>query len=268
MHLLYCDESNLESRPGDFFVYGGLAFPAETTLALSREIDNLRADAQVPQSFQLKFNPGPENVTHQQFVALKQSILEAAVRAGVKLKTSFILHDVATSPNEARRNEINRICFHFNGQLHRDDSQGLVLIDRFDDQQIDDHLRQKFSIGLTGMPYGNPLRLDRIVGFHYSAIGQSHFPSVVDIILGSVRFCINVHTRGQEQFQETARTILGLIAPFYRTNQNGGIAETELFFSPKVVRAAVYRERYESLKNFLSQAGINAVQPITNQRMY
>jgi len=86
---------------------------------------------------------------------------------------------------------------------HQD--HGLVLIDQFTDIQINHHLREKFLLGLKDMPYGlTAMRLARILGFHYAAIGQSHFGSLIDIILGSFRFAVNAHTRNQAEKLTTA----------------------------------------------------------------
>jgi hypothetical protein len=59
MHLLYCDETNLVERKGDFFVYGGLCIASDQAAELSRRIDKLRAEAKVPPLFELKFLPPP-----------------------------------------------------------------------------------------------------------------------------------------------------------------------------------------------------------------
>jgi hypothetical protein len=99
VYLFYCDESNLEPRPGDFFVYGGLVIPGESALALSQEVDKIRRDAGIPEDFRLKFNPGPEELGHKEFIAVKQGILEAAAKAGCVLITSFISHDIASDAN-------------------------------------------------------------------------------------------------------------------------------------------------------------------------
>jgi hypothetical protein len=271
MRLLYCDESNLEERPGDFLIYGGLIVDGEKSLPFSREIDELRQRASVPKEYRLKFNPGPDHLEHPAFLELKQQVIEAAVRHDAKLIVYLILHDVATDPDSARRNGINTVCFHFDCLLNRFGSPGLVLIDRFNDEgnQIDPHLREKFSTGLTGMPYSTEMRLANIVGFHYSAIGQSNFPSVLDIILGSLRFAINAHTRGTDQHQTTARLLLGLLAPlFWSERQDNQISELSLMFSPKVVRIDRYRSKYSTLKDFLSENGIKAAQSITGDREY
>jgi hypothetical protein len=60
VHLLYCDETNLEERKGDFFAYAGVAVEGARARDLSHRIDNIRTDARVPPEYRLKFNPGPE----------------------------------------------------------------------------------------------------------------------------------------------------------------------------------------------------------------
>lgn len=159
MWLLYTDETNLEERRGDFFTYAGLALDCDQALLLSQTIDAIRKDSGVPRNFHLKFNPCPDELNHADFNLLKQAIIEAAVQHGAKLLVSVILHDIATSPDEARRNGINTVCYHFDCLLNRFKSSGLVLIDRFSDKQIDAHLAEKFCIGVTRLPSGKSLEL-------------------------------------------------------------------------------------------------------------
>ncbi|KAH2813675.1 hypothetical protein KXV85_004940, partial [Aspergillus fumigatus] len=45
MDLLYCDESNLENRAGEFLLYGGIRIPGDQAAALSTRIEALRAEA-------------------------------------------------------------------------------------------------------------------------------------------------------------------------------------------------------------------------------
>ena len=215
MYLFYCDESNLEERSGDFLIYGGLVINSEVARQFSSEIEKVRASFSVPRDYKLKFNPGPANLSHNEFIALKQAVIETAISYDAKILIYVILHDIATSADDARRNGINAVCYHFDCLLSRYSNIGLVLVDRFNDRgnQVDGHLAEKFSIGITGMPYSKEIRLNNIVGLHYSAIGQSHFPSIVDIVLGSFRFAINAHTRNKEGDLESARTILKLLSP-------------------------------------------------------
>ncbi len=271
MYLLYCDETNLEERNGDFLIYGGLMIDERQALELSRAIDKIRNDFGVDPSFRLKFNPGPVHLSHADFIELKQQLIEVAQAHGVYLILYFILHDIATSADDARRNGINVVCYHFDCLLNRLGGPGLVLIDRFNDagNQIEGHLSEKFSIGLTGLPYSKEKRLENILGFHYSAVGQSHFPSLVDIVLGSMRFAVNAHTRGIEKHFETASTLLQLVAPmFWRRSADAPVSELSILFSPKVIKSERYRGRYQSLKDFLAQARIDTEQQITAERTY
>ncbi|MFO6428462.1 hypothetical protein ACLBKT_00015 [Erythrobacter sp. W302b] len=271
MHLLYCDETNLEERAGDFLIYGGLMIEGDRVGDLNEAIDGIRVRHSVPRDFKLKFNPGPQGMDHHEFIAFKQEIIRAAHEHGAKLLVYVILHDIAVGPDEARRNGVNAICYHFHCALNRIPDKGLVLIDRFNDagNEIDAHLREKFSIGLIGMPYGNEMRLANIVGYHYSALGQSHMPSIVDVVLGTLRFALNAHTRGQEQHLQSARAMIELIAPlFWREEGELQVPEIGFIFSPKIIKRDHYRQRYANLKSFLEHCGVAIQQPITDQRQY
>jgi hypothetical protein len=263
MHLLYCDETNLQERSGDFFVYAGIVVDGACARDLSHQIDKIRADATVPTDYRMKFNPGPAGFSNQQFIDLKKAVIVASVDAKVSLLVSVILHDIAQSPEIARRLAINTLCYHFDCLLTRKADSGLVLIDRFSDKQIDLLLVEKFSIGVTGLPHTAQLRLSNIVGFHYSAMGQSHFSSLIDVVIGSLRFAINAFTRGDQANIEAAKHILeGLQPLFFRENEKTSISDLSFCFSPKTVLSKRFRDQYIALKNFLAENGVNTAQMI------
>lgn len=147
MHLLYCDETNFAKKAGDFFVYGGIAFDAAIAHELAAEIEDVRNSLGVARDYILKFNPGPKDISHQQFIKLKQAIIAIAAKFDCKLLVNLLLHDIATSSEDARRFGINTLCYHFDRYLNRQKGPGLVLIDRFDDKEIDGQLREKLSVG-------------------------------------------------------------------------------------------------------------------------
>jgi len=236
-------------------VYGGVSIPAANALVLTNAVDVTRQKFSIPRTTLLKFLPVPEGLTHQEYIEVKQEIIKAAVDNDCKFFTSLILHNVANE--NARLNEINRISYHYNCYLSRKNSHGLVLIDRFSDKQIDQHLRNKFALGLVGMPFSETMRLKNIVGFHFSAIGQSDMATVIDIVLGSFRFSINAFTRNDDRSLPTARKLLELISPlFVRNDSSGCISRLSLFFSPMDVRWPAHRQRYANLSSFLSDCGI------------
>jgi hypothetical protein len=173
--------------------------------------------------------------------------------------------------DEARRNGINTVCYHFDCCLNRLESKGFVLIDRFNDEgnEIDAHLKEKFSVGVTGMPYSSEIRLSNILGLHYSAIGQSHLCSLIDIVVSSMRWAMNQHTRRAEKNLDSARQLMALLSPlFVRRNGSQEVSEFGLLFSPKVIRSSRYRQTYQDLKDFFAEAEIAVAQEITGERTY
>jgi hypothetical protein len=47
MRLLYCDETNMQEKSGDFFVYAGLVIDSARALGLSKKIEKIRTDAKI-----------------------------------------------------------------------------------------------------------------------------------------------------------------------------------------------------------------------------
>lgn len=263
MNLLYCDESNLEERPGEFLVYAGVSIPAENTLTLSSAIAQLREQQGIDADAILKFAPPLPPLGHEEYRQLKQDIIETAIEAGCRLHAYVVLHDLARDPDQARRFGINTLCWHFQCALNRLGEMGLVLIDRFNDQgnQVDAHLREKMASGVE-IPHRGNEPLDRIVGFHYSAIGQSHFASLSDILVGSLRWAINVHSRDLP-YRENALQLLELLSPlFWREQGRQQVPDIGFCFSPFHIRSPVFHERYTALQDFLREGSVDSVQRI------
>ena len=208
----------------------------------------------------LKFNTKerPRHVTPEAHREAKRQVLQEAAEHSAKLFCSFILHRVATSPQEARFNEINRICYHFNCYLTRINDHGLVLIDTFQDNTIVGFLRQKFSVGLKGLPYSSSYRLDRVLGLHLASIGSSHFCSIVDVVLGALRYSINA--RNDTSRQTVAQTLLAQLAPLVIGTGSGKVDELSVFFSPKTIRAPSYLSEYRALHAYLAANGLDCQQ--------
>lgn len=270
MHLLYCDETNLEPRKGDFLIYGGLMLPPTSAIELSAWF-GIEA-RKLPKDYDLKFNPRPEGMSQSDFWDFKDRVIDKAVSSGAKLLATAILHDIAKDTHQGRRNAINTVCLNYNGELKRNDTHGLVLIDRFEDKGKlgDKHIKTKFAVGLEGLPYSKTMRLDRILGLHYSAIGQSHFPSFTDVVLGSLRFAFNAITRPEPDNEKRAKLLVERLAPlFLGYDRCGGkVPEVGLQFSPKKIDVSTYLDRYIDLKRTLENWGLPTLQAISSQRTY
>lgn len=263
MLFLYCDETNMECRDGDFLLYGGLIVHSEKILSLSKSIDRLRTEYSVPRDYKLKFNPGPSKMAHTDFIALKAKATQLCVEHECRFIVYMISHNIATSPDEARRNGINELCLNYNYILKKENETGMVLIDRFNDKgnAIEAHLTEKFCVGLVGLPYSAEMRLENVVGLHYSAIGQSHIPSLVDIVLGSYRFAINSYTRKKPELEKTSQTILKALHPLFpKAQDTDAIPEIGISFSPKTIKSKAYKAQYQHLKDRLSESGYNILQ--------
>lgn len=255
MHLFYADESNLDPSAGEFFVYAALAIPATNAHSLHEAVCALRNRFSVPPAYPLKFNPGPDNLRHEDFKELKRQAIAMACEHGCTLFTELVMHRIALSADEARRRAINRVIYQFDRYLERQASHGVVLIDRFNDKEIDRHIRERFLLGLEGMPFSSRVKLKRIVGLHYSAMGQSHFSSLIDILVGSMRFAINAYTANDLSRMDTAAKVLRAVAPLF-CDAHGLACDLTLHFSPQDVKHGVYRERYTDLRMFLKSHGI------------
>ena len=76
-------------------------------------------------------------------------------------------------------------------------------------------------------------------------LGNRIFPSVIDVLLGSLRFALNAFTRQDEKKMETAERLLKLISPlFVWGTESGRVLEISFILSPKVVKVDEYKERY------------------------
>ena len=263
MQIFYCRDSELDARPGDFLIYGGLVLDGVHAPALSRAVDDIRERAHIGHSFRLGFNARPEDRSQEEFAALKQKLIEAAVSHGAKLIASVILHDVAKNPDAARCSGLVSAYRQFDRLLDRFQGPGLMLIERCDDggARIAAHLIHKFSTGSSGLPYSPEIRLYNLPDHHYTAYGQSHFPSLVDMAIGSLRVALNACTASVQANIDTARYHLGLVAPmFYREPDEARISEVSLLVGRGALQPGQYRAQYQSLRDFLAQAGIDMVQ--------
>lgn len=267
MYLLYTDETNLDPAGSTFFIYGGVAISSEKAPSISNAIGVQRLAHGYKPEYKLKFNTREcPHIDPEKQRSIKQAIVQCAAEHGCILFLSLINHKIATSPEDARKNEINRVCYNFNCFLHRVNDYGLVLVDTFLDAGLTEHLREKFNIGVKGLPFSNILRLDRILGFHVASVGTSHFSSVIDIVIGGVRYAIN--TLSDPLKRATAETLMRQVSPLLLRETDGRVSELAVFYSPKQIKAKAYLEEYIKVDEFFSSVGIDTQRKPTDERIY
>jgi hypothetical protein len=259
MNLLYTDETNIDPKSAEFFVYAGTMIPGNSAATLSTTIDAIRKQYGYKPNEILKFNTveRPNHITPEAHRLIKQDLLRACATYDVKMFASVVSHSIARSPEEARRNEINRIALHFDYHLRSIADHGIMLIDTFQDKSLAQRLREVFGSGLSGLPYGS-YRLKQILGFHLASIGSSNFCSVIDIALGALRFAIN--NRNDSSKTTTVRNLLALLSPMFVRHDDGRVSEVSFFFSPRKIRVVKYLDHYLALNTFLRTNGIDCVQ--------
>lgn len=262
MRLIFCDETNLESRDGDFLIYGGVTIDSKKLLSLSTQIWELREKYAISRTEVLKYLPAPEKIDGD-YNDFKRELIQTCIDSGCNLLTYQVLHGLAKDPDQARRNGINEICLNFNYSLEKEETCGIVFVDRFNDKgnEIDAHLRRKFAVGLEGeaLPT-SPFQLDRIVGLHYTIIGQSHMTSVVDIILGTYRTAFNFFARHQDNKYPLAKEIFEFLNPLFQKGKDGCIPRVAISFSPLNVRIEKYRASYARMVENLKFCGYEITQ--------
>ena len=250
-----------------FFIYGGVAIPVDKAPAISRAIDAQRALKGYRPEYRLKFNTREcPNVDPETQKELKQAVIQCTVENQCILFLSLISHKIATSPSDARKNEINRICYHFNCFLQRIDDYGIVLVDTFPEAYLTEHLREKFSIGVTGLPFSSTYRLDRILGFHIASVGTSHYSSLIDIVIGGVRYAIN--SLPDPHKRHVAETLMKQVSPLLIRERSGKVSEISIFYSPKQIRSLDYLMEYRKVDEFFASSGINTERKPTDERQY
>jgi len=267
VYLLYTDETNVDRAHSAFFIYGGVAIASDKAPSISGAIDSYRRDHGYKPEDKLKFNTREcPHIDPQTQKSLKRRVVQCASEHGCVLFLSLINHKIATSPDDARRNEINRVCYHFNCFLHRVNDYGLVLVDTFPDAGLTDHLKEKFTVGVKGLPFSPVLRLDRILGFHVASVGTSHFSSLIDVVIGGVRHAIN--TLSDPVKRPTAELLMRQVSPLLLRENAGRVSELSIFYSPKQIRVAAYLEQYRTVDDFFSSVGIETQRKPTDERTY
>jgi hypothetical protein len=254
MYLCYTDETNVDAK-SDFFIYGGIIIAPESAASLSADIDAIRKARSFKPEDDLKFTGAnrPEHISPDDHKEAKAEVLRAAASRGVKL-LAVLSHQkiVAKDFDRARTYGINIVCANFDRYLDDVGSVGIVLVDRFDDALLAEHLREKFSVGLTFSGTTTTRKLDRVLAFHQAFIGTSHFASVIDIVLGAFRFAVN--NRNDPTKAMVVKELLTLVGPLFLNPV--AIPARSLYFTPERVMIRPYFDECLALRQFLVDNGV------------
>jgi len=257
MRILLTDETNRQpGRDAKFFVYGGLVLTTEALSTLHDEIEEIRRTAGYRASDELKFDTRsrPEHVTIKAATEAKRQVIERANQAGCVFIVHVILHDIIRNqdPDQHVQWAADYVIGRFNQYLSEENEDGICVVDNLPNRAEFRYLSEKFAHGLT-LDTGTHVSLDRIKLFATTCVGASHANSVMDIVLGAFRYCIN-----NPRYPEAAREMFGSVARMMwgrRVGDTIHVLGRGLILRPEIerIRSEQYRREYKELIEHLGR---------------
>lgn len=190
---MYADEADQDGKR-EYLIYAGVFIPVTEAASLSRSIESIRFKSGFKTRDDLKFSSGtkPESITREQHTEAKSKILEAALTHKCVVCCYVTPHSIAKGSTHEDRLKfgINTLLQKFDEFLRsvRADG-GIAFFVATRDFRQDRYLREVQTEGLKFSDQRK--RLSKVLAIHQSMDGQSHFTSLADIIVGSLRFVFN-----------------------------------------------------------------------------
>lgn len=256
MQILLTDETNRQpSRDAKFFVYGGLVLTPEALCTLHAEVEEIRRAAGYRAGDELKFDTRarPAHVTIEEATEAKRQVIDCAKRSGCIFIVHVILHDIIANQDADQQVQwaADYVIGRFNQYLTDVNDDGICIVDNLPNRAEFPYLSQKFAYGLK-LDTGTHITLDRIKLFASTCVGASHANSVMDIVLGAFRYCIN-----NPRNPDAAREMFGSVASMMWGRRVGEVLKVRgrgLILRPEIsdIRFEPYRHEYEALIEHLS----------------
>jgi hypothetical protein len=251
MQILLTDETNRQpSRDIKFFVYGGLILTTETLSTLHANIDTIRSAFGYQPDDELKFDTRarPPHVTIDAATEAKRRVIDLAKRSNCKFIVHVILHDIIANQDADQQLQwaADYVIGRFNKYLTLIGDDGICIVDNLPNRCEFRYLSKKFAHGLT-LDTGVHVPLDRIKLFASTCLGASHANSVMDIVLGAFRYCIN-NPRNPDAAREMFGSVAGMIWGD-KVDEHVVVRGRGLILRPKIadIRHEPYRREYDDL---------------------
>lgn len=249
VYLLYTEETSIRRDPKSrFFTYSGMFFPADSLADIHSLVRHIRDDSDFRDVEEFKFSAGsrPKNLTKEQHAAARRDVLNGCRQIGARLITTIVLPGVAKGRpmGELVGWGVNAVLGAFEDFLTQEDATGICVLDRLPFTQPYKYLKTRFQSGATSAD-GAARRLDRIQMLSLSCAGASHAASAADIVIGSLKYCLNQQDPG-----ETCRAMLpGLLGMMWHKQEGDSVRLRGygLRFSPEEVKIPAYQQQYDDL---------------------
>lgn len=210
MYWLHTDETNVGRGHGKFFIYGGLVTtPKQMTEAHAR-VEQIRRKYGFSKSDTFKFdtNTRPKSISIADCTSAKKEAIAATADLDIKMIVTAVHHAVAKNKSDDDRGiwALQNLCSHFNFRyLEPQSIYGAVCVDRLPERysykQFEAMFRAEIDFGKA------KFNLPRIIHYSATSEGASHINSLVDITLGSFRYCANAAFSENQRQKEVAKEI-------------------------------------------------------------
>lgn len=193
MYLFFGDDTNSEQSQGEFFIYGGIFFPANKLKVIDEEVKSIRTKTGYKKGDLLKFNTRerPRHITTENFNVAKEAVLDLCITNDIRFIGYLVLHSIAGKTERREDFAISSVVAAFHRFLGEEDDFGMVILDRFNEKKAFKMLGAKFQYGLFMQHRQENKSLPHIKAYSLGSIETSHAASVADIVLGAFRYAVN-----------------------------------------------------------------------------
>jgi len=265
VYTLFTDETNVSPKH-DFLIYGGLAMSDAAMVAAHALVAEIRAKYGFQPGDQLKFQTAsrPEMMDYETWTSAKTELIARASEIDeLDLIIYVILHAIAKGKLDQERVEyaLNALVAHFDMRyLVEKQAYGVVTVDRLDAKFGFKYLRKRFGEPLD-LPNGRSEPLTRIILLSQTCDGASHLSSLVDVVLGGFRYCVN--TAGGNGKDDVAQKLFPPLAKMMWGQKQGNVRRVGgygFLKYPKLVKAARFQVQYDALAASLEEYSISTVE--------
>jgi hypothetical protein len=254
MFIFIGDETNVtQSRKAKFFIYGGLLINADRALEAKSRLISIRSQRHFSPEDKFKFdtNSKPAHVSSTDFLSAKSEVLDVCSELGVQFMAYAVHHSIASQHGGERiwLWALNTLLCGYDLFLQREGSHGMCLVDRFSNDLAT--LEKIHKHGVNPQFYGGRLKhpLQKVWCYGTVSIDTTHLTSMVDIVLGAFRYCVNEIDR-----RTVTPKLYKKVRPLMVSEPGNPsvVEEWGLFLRPKSVKVLEYKRDYDNLRERLS----------------
>jgi hypothetical protein len=224
LYWLHTDETNADRKQGRFFIYGGLVATADQMANAHEMVCDIRGRYGFRPSDSLKFHTRsrPADVSHEDWTSAKSDAISGAANLGMKMIVTVVHHDIAAKKSDETRAvwALENLAHHFGHRfLSKHGSFGAICIDRLPESYSYPQLERMFRSELE--INGSPREIPGVIHYSVTTEGASHINSLVDICLGSFRFCANAVFEDSERKETIACEMFPTLSQLIWADETG-----------------------------------------------